>query len=844
MADNQRAVTPTMDAQSIATFLNQIAVFQAQMAKTHINPMQDPTSQYYIHPSENAGTPFIPIVLTPNNYGPWSRAMFVSWNNVASDLWRDLKHRYYQGDKYKIAKLQKDLFAMKQGGLDITSYYTKMKSIWEDLRNFRPIPHCRDCDLICSCGLEVIRQYRREDYTTRLLRGLNDQYSSVRLQLMLMNPMPDLDTAFSMLSQQERQFGEAPESKVFFNRAATEYPSFEDKSKGKGRGKGRGRGKGNRPQCTFCDRTGHTAGKVTDELGQSNLSTTCQKEASEALKLDLTQFQKEAILKLLQGQDAQSQPHTAPQVIDTGATDHVSFDLNDFESHHPIPPIIVRMPDGTQTVSNIIGTIRFSNQLHIANILFIPIFDFKLISVSKLTKNLKCQMLINDSLCEIQDQATLKRIGVAKCTDGLYTMDSKPIVGTSAFIDSKLSHNSVVVATATLGNSATIVNKVDALWHSRLGHVPQHISCGHLGPVSTPSFNGKKYVQTQFGKTVKCFRSDNGPEFALKSFYASNGILHHTSCVESPQQNGIVERKHQHILGTVRALIFHSSLPKCFWTYAVKHVVHLINIQPSHFLKNKVPFEIIFGTLANLSNLKIFGCLAYASTMVHGRTKLDPRARRCIFLGFREGTKGYILFDLNSKNIFTSRNVIFYEDFFSYNKIKNSALKQVDSTPKTHHHAHHLDSLDNTDHFWCPPTINEEHANTTTYNHVASSISFSPPQLKEDTAMHSSSHTLENNSTLHTLENNPPFIETRKSTRIRTMPTHLKDYHCDIPGAKSTVNTVCRYPISQYMSYEALSPKYNALSLAIVKNVVPRTYEKTAVHPCWKEAINSELERR
>ncbi|MED6120999.1 hypothetical protein PIB30_119182 [Stylosanthes scabra] len=232
---------------------------------------------------------------------------------------------------------------MKQGDLDITSYYTKMKSIWEDLSNFRPIPHCRNCDLACSCGLEIIRQYRREDYTTRFLRGFNDQYSTVRSQLMLMNPMPDLDTAFSMLSQQERQFGEVPESKVLFNKTATESQSFDNKSKGKGRGKGRGRGRGNRSQCTFCDRTGHIvetcykkhdypphlrqrqigsvnymasdsqAEKVPGVLSQSNLSTACQKEASEASRLDLTQFQKEAILKLLQGQDSQSQPHTAPQ---------------------------------------------------------------------------------------------------------------------------------------------------------------------------------------------------------------------------------------------------------------------------------------------------------------------------------------------------------------------------------------------------------------------------------------------------------------------------------------------------------------------------------------------------
>jgi len=67
------------------------------------------------------------------------------------------------------------------------------------------------------------------------------------------------------------------------------------------------------------------------------------------------------------------------------------------------------------------------------------------------------------------------------------------------------------------------------------------------------------FIQTQFHTTVRIIISDNGLEFSNTSaivFYASHGIIHQTSCTGIPQQNGVVERKHKHLLETARALLF------------------------------------------------------------------------------------------------------------------------------------------------------------------------------------------------------------------------------------------------------------------------------------------------
>ena len=172
----------------------------------------------------------------------------------------------------------------------------------------------------------------------------------------------------------------------------------------------------------------------------------------------------------------------------------------------------------------------------------------------------------------------------------------------------------------------------------------------------------KKMVENQTGRKIKVLQSDNGTEYRndqFSIFCKKEGISRHFTVRDTPQQNGVAERMNRTLLEKVRCMLSNAGLGKQFWAEAVMYASHLINRLPSAALNGKTPLEVWSGKpLNNYDTLHVFGSTAYYHVK---ESKLDPRAKKALFMGVTSGVKGYRLWCLSSKKIISSRDVTFDE---------------------------------------------------------------------------------------------------------------------------------------------------------------------------------------
>ena len=120
----------------------------------------------------------------------------------------------------------------------------------------------------------------------------------------------------------------------------------------------------------------------------------------------------------------------------------------------------------------------------------------------------------------------------------------------------------------------------------------------------------------------------------MSRFLNEQRIKQQFTCRYTPQHNGVVERKNRHIAKVARVLMNEKEMPKYYWAEAVHVAVYIMNMTPTAAIHGMTPEEKFTGKKPDLSHLKVFGCLAYVHIPDELRFKLDPKAKKCVFIGY------------------------------------------------------------------------------------------------------------------------------------------------------------------------------------------------------------------
>ncbi|XP_010542101.1 PREDICTED: uncharacterized protein LOC104815418 [Tarenaya hassleriana] len=176
----------------------------------------------------------------------------------ANDMWKNLLNRFQQADVSRRYRIEQKLNSLRQGHDDVSTYYTKLVTIWEELKSVQTSPIC-SCGT-CSCGVDKKwRDLFEEDFVFQFLCGLNDVFEPVRDHIILMDPLPNLAKASGIVVKHEQQ--KMIKNPILTDTSVFQTPVQPQHTENVAAVAGGFYKPRQRPLCTHCGLYGHTVHK-------------------------------------------------------------------------------------------------------------------------------------------------------------------------------------------------------------------------------------------------------------------------------------------------------------------------------------------------------------------------------------------------------------------------------------------------------------------------------------------------------------------------------------------------------------------------------------------------------
>ncbi|XP_019248461.1 PREDICTED: uncharacterized protein LOC109227719 [Nicotiana attenuata] len=848
----------------------------------------------YVHPSDTPG--FVDGSCTRDQFEKdayklhqWDRcnAIVQSWimSSVAPELrrgiaystneekvWKAMKERFDKVNATKIYHMNREIRCLTQGISSVSVYFSRLNDLWDEFESIIPFRGC-DCE-----RSRLFVTFLHQQKLLKFLMGLNDTYAPQRSQILMMHPTPTLDQAYSMIVQEESQrvnvgtsqagiLGSTPlnvESSALAvanalnvrprrnNGLVCDYGHMKGHSREScyklvgyppGFKFNNNRRRGGHEQPGNMAHNVHTSEFLQNAAHGNNIPVvvpTVQPFTTEQYQQILKMLSKETQPPYVANMAGNSLDNQCSWIIDSGASNYMVSSLNLLSSFNQISEprsATVHLPNGNDTKITHIGT---------------------------------CTLPSSDDLFS----GMVK--GIGKLEGGLYIL--RP--STDAAVSSSK------CMTTSVQQSTTKQTRLPfPISHSKSASSFQLVHMDVWGPYRVNTHNGYRYfltlvddstrmtwtfllrlksdvyvvltdflhlVENQFSTTIKTFRPDNDYEFfntLCSNLFKTKGIIHQSSCVQTPQQNGVVERKHRHLLDVARALRFQANIPLRCWGDCILTATYIINRFPSSTLNGKSPYEMFHGKPPTFDHMKTLGCLCYA-TKPDSHDKFTSKSIPAVFMGYAPTQKGYKLLDIETNKYLVSRDVVFKEDIFPFKHPRNKFLVCPGSAPKCS--TSNLFPVPDL-HPLNPPSFAVDPSSLPT----DSSFPPDPPchSPSPNPAPPASSHSPSSPSPAAPA---PPFLladslslphrqssqslQLRKSTRQSRPPIWLTDYvHPPLPST-STSTSASLYPIQQFVSYSHLPSHFQSFLASFSSDIGPSSYSQAIRDDRWVQAMKLEIE--
>ncbi|PKI54546.1 hypothetical protein CRG98_025060 [Punica granatum] len=156
------------------------------------------SSSYTVSSSDGPGNQLASCILNGENYLTWSKLMCTALPSCPILSIRSSSPALPAFKTRKICGMISEKGFPKEG-LFVSKYYSVLKGLWDELENFLEITHCT-----CAAAASNASQ-REKEKSYQFLMGINPEFSTVRSNILSMEPSPSLNKIYSMIIHEERQ---------------------------------------------------------------------------------------------------------------------------------------------------------------------------------------------------------------------------------------------------------------------------------------------------------------------------------------------------------------------------------------------------------------------------------------------------------------------------------------------------------------------------------------------------------------------------------------------------------------------------------------------------------------